>query len=64
MSLYTCILQIDVHFVEKHDPYVNPLSVKIGEISIAGVAAAIANAIYHVTGKPICDLLITPNKLL
>jgi xanthine dehydrogenase YagR molybdenum-binding subunit len=29
-----------------------------------GVAAAIANAVYHATGKRIRDLPITPEKLL
>jgi xanthine dehydrogenase YagR molybdenum-binding subunit len=29
-----------------------------------GVAAAIANSVYHATGKRIRDLPITPEKLL
>jgi xanthine dehydrogenase YagR molybdenum-binding subunit len=36
----------------------------IGEIGITGSSAAIANAIYHATGKRIRDLPITPDKLL
>lgn len=36
----------------------------IGEIGITGVAAAIANAIFHATGKRIRDLPITLDKLL
>jgi xanthine dehydrogenase YagR molybdenum-binding subunit len=56
---------LDVTFVEEHDPHVNPLGVKgVGEIAIVGVAAAIANAVYHATGKRIRDLPITPEKLL
>jgi hypothetical protein len=35
----------------------------IGEIGITGAAAAIANAVYHATGKRVRDLPITPNKL-
>ncbi|WP_158516646.1 hypothetical protein [Scytonema hofmannii] len=31
---------------------------------LTGVAGAIANAIYHATGKRIRDLPITPDKLL
>ena len=51
--------------MEEHDPYVNPLGVKgIGEIGTIGSAAAIANAVYHATGKRIRDLPITPEKLL
>lgn len=56
---------IQVQFVEEEDPYVNALGTKgIGEVSIVGVAAAIANAVFHATGKRIRDLPITPDKLL
>ena len=57
--------EIDVIFVDENDPHVNPLGAKgIGEIGITGVAAAIANAVYHATGKRIRDLPITVEKLL
>ncbi|HEX2828437.1 MAG TPA: xanthine dehydrogenase family protein molybdopterin-binding subunit [Burkholderiales bacterium] len=57
--------EIDVIFVDEDDPHVNPLGAKgIGEIGITGVAAAIANAVYHATGKRIRDLPITVEKLL
>lgn len=36
----------------------------VGEIGITGVAVAIANAIYHATGKRLRSLPITPDKLL
>ena len=56
---------MDVMFVEEHDPHVNPLGVKgVGEIAMVGVAPAIANAIFHATGKRIRELPITPDKLL
>jgi xanthine dehydrogenase YagR molybdenum-binding subunit len=35
----------------------------IGEIGIAGVAAAIANAVFNATGKRVRDLPLTPDKL-
>jgi xanthine dehydrogenase YagR molybdenum-binding subunit len=55
---------IDVIFVDEPDALVNPLGIKgIGEIGIVGVAAAIANAIYHATGKRVRDLPITLDKL-
>ena len=57
--------QIDVLLLEERDEHVNPLGVKgIGEIPITGVAAAIANAVFHATGKRIRDLPITPEKIL
>ena len=56
---------IDVIFVEEDDSIVNPLGVKgLGEIGIVGVAAAIANAVYHATGKRVRSLPITLDKLL
>ena len=54
---------IKVIFVEEHDDS-NPLGIKgVGEIGIVGVAAAIANAVYHATGKRVRDLPITLDKL-
>jgi xanthine dehydrogenase YagR molybdenum-binding subunit len=56
---------IDVIFVEEHDEVVNALGSKgVGEIGLVGVAAAIANAIYHATGKRIRELPVTLDKLL
>jgi xanthine dehydrogenase YagR molybdenum-binding subunit len=56
---------IQVIFVDEPDGVINPLGVKgVGEISLVGVAAAIANAIYHATGKRVRDLPITLDKLL
>ena len=57
--------EIDVIFVEERDSIVNPLGAKgLGEIGIVGVAAAIANAVFHATGKRVRDLPITLDKLL
>jgi xanthine dehydrogenase YagR molybdenum-binding subunit len=43
----------------------NSLDVKgVGEVGVVGVPAAIANAVYHATGKRIRDLPITLDKLL
>jgi xanthine dehydrogenase YagR molybdenum-binding subunit len=56
---------IDVIFVEEKDDESNPLGVKgVGEIGIVGVAAAVANAVYHATGKRVRDLPITLDKLM
>jgi len=55
---------IKVIFVDEPDTIVNPLGVKgLGEIGIVGVAAAVANAVYHATGKRVRDLPITLDKL-
>jgi xanthine dehydrogenase YagR molybdenum-binding subunit len=56
---------IDVLWIGEDDQHVSPMGAKgIGEIGITGSAAAIANAIYHATGKRVRDLPITPDKLL
>jgi xanthine dehydrogenase YagR molybdenum-binding subunit len=59
------IHDIQVIFVDEPDEIINPLGVKgLGEIGIVGVATAIANAVYHATGKRVRDLPITLDKLL
>ncbi len=59
------IPQIEAIFIDKPDPIINPIGTKgIGEISLIGVAAAIANAVYNATGKRIRELPITPDKLI
>jgi xanthine dehydrogenase YagR molybdenum-binding subunit len=58
------VRDIEIIFVDEPDDIVNPLGIKgLGEIGIVGVAAAIANAIYHATGKRVRDLPITLDKL-
>ncbi|QLE43552.1 xanthine dehydrogenase family protein molybdopterin-binding subunit [Nostoc sp. C052] len=65
IPVHADIPNMEVQFLEKHDPYVNALGTKsLGELPIVGVAAAISNAVYHATGKRIRDLPITPDKLL
>ncbi|MGW3352759.1 xanthine dehydrogenase family protein molybdopterin-binding subunit [Nonomuraea rubra] len=55
---------IDVRFVDRPDRQ-TPLGAKgIGELGIVGVAAAIANAVYHATGIRVRTLPIAPDKLL
>jgi xanthine dehydrogenase YagR molybdenum-binding subunit len=56
---------IDVAFVEENDTVFNSLGARgIGEIGVTGVAGAIANAVYHATGRRIRELPITLEKLL
>ncbi|MDQ3283172.1 MAG: xanthine dehydrogenase family protein molybdopterin-binding subunit, partial [Acidobacteriota bacterium] len=57
--------EIETVFVEEDDRIVNPLGVKgMGELGMVGIPAAIANAVFHATGRRIRDLPITPDKLL
>jgi xanthine dehydrogenase YagR molybdenum-binding subunit len=57
--------EIDVSWVEEDDPHVSAMGAKgIGEIGITGSAAAVANAIFHATGKRIREAPITPDQLL
>jgi xanthine dehydrogenase YagR molybdenum-binding subunit len=59
------VQDIKIIFVEEPDSTVNSLGIKgVGEIGIVGVAAAIANAVYHATGKRVRDLPITIDKIL
>lgn len=56
---------IDTIFIDKPDPIINPMGAKgMGEIALIGFAAAVANAVYHATGKRVRDLPITPDKII
>ncbi|HVG52575.1 MAG TPA: xanthine dehydrogenase family protein molybdopterin-binding subunit [Xanthobacteraceae bacterium] len=58
------IHDIKVIFVDEQDDS-NPLGLKgVGEIGIVGVAAAVANAVYHATGVRVRDLPITLDKIV
>ena len=59
------IHDLEVIFVPEEDSIVNNLQIKgIGEIGIVGVPPAIANAIFHATGKRIYDLPVTLDKVM
>ncbi|MDQ4142035.1 MAG: xanthine dehydrogenase family protein molybdopterin-binding subunit, partial [Bacteroidota bacterium] len=59
------IPNVDVLFVNKKDPFTNPMGSKgLGEIALVGMAPAIANAVFNATGKRIRSLPITPDKLI
>jgi xanthine dehydrogenase YagR molybdenum-binding subunit len=59
------IPDLDVLFVGQFDEEASPLGAKgLGELTAVSVAPAIANAVYHATGKRIRDLPITIEKIL
>jgi len=59
------IVQLEAYFVPSDDRDFNPLGVKgLAEVAICGVAPAIANAVFHATGKRVRELPILPERLL
>ncbi|TGD77696.1 xanthine dehydrogenase family protein molybdopterin-binding subunit [Hymenobacter wooponensis] len=59
------IPDMQVEFIDGHDPYVNAMGVKgIGEVAMVGTVAAVANAVYHATGKRVRSFPIVPSKVL
>ena len=58
------VVDLDAVWLEEVDDRSTPMGSRgIGEIGIVGAAAAIANAVYHATGKRIRALPITPDRL-
>ena len=59
------IPQLDILFVGEFNDEASLIGVKgMGELTAVSVAPAIANAVYHATGKRIRELPITLDKLL
>lgn len=57
--------KLEALFVDEVDPHVNPLGVKgLGEIALVGTAPAIANAVFHATGKRVRTLPIKIEDVL
>lgn len=64
VPVHADIPPIDVSFLDDPDP-TTPLGILgAGEVGVVGVGAAVANAVYHATGKRVRDLPITLDKLL
>jgi len=54
IPVHADIHELDVMFVEEKDNIINELGTKgVGEIGIVGMPPAIANAVYHATGRRI-----------
>jgi xanthine dehydrogenase YagR molybdenum-binding subunit len=59
------IPNLETLFVGEFDEEASPLGAKgLGELTAVSVAPAIANAVYHATGKRVRDLPITVEKVL
>jgi xanthine dehydrogenase YagR molybdenum-binding subunit len=59
------IKEIEAIWLGELDPHANPMGTRgLGEIGIVGAAAAIANAVYHATGRRVRALPITLDQLL
>ncbi len=57
--------EIEVGFIDKPDPILNSIGAKgLGEVAMVGAAAAIANAVYHATGRRLRELPIRVEDLL
>lgn len=67
---YHVFVNADIHaietmFFEEQDGIINPLSVKgMGKLGMAGIPAAIANAVFYATGKRVWELPTTVEKVL
>lgn len=56
---------LDVAFIDEVDEHASPIGGKgIGELGATGVDAAVADAVFHATGRRIRELPITPEKLI
>jgi xanthine dehydrogenase YagR molybdenum-binding subunit len=65
VPVHADVPEIDVSWIDEPDYNFNSMGCRgVGEIGITGVAAAIANAVYHATGVRMRDLPITPDKWL
>lgn len=65
IPVHADVPSIEVYYIDKPDVQANPIGSKgLGEIAIVGVAGAIANAVFHATGKRVRELPITPDKLI
>ncbi|HEU0274732.1 MAG TPA: xanthine dehydrogenase family protein molybdopterin-binding subunit [Candidatus Udaeobacter sp.] len=65
MAVNADIPKLEVHFLDYPDLEINPLGARgIGEIGLAGIAAAITEATHHATGVRVRELPITIDKLI
>jgi xanthine dehydrogenase YagR molybdenum-binding subunit len=65
MAVNADVPPIDVHFLDFPDKEINALGARgIGEIGLAGIAAAITDAVHHATGVRVRELPVKIEQLL
>ncbi|RYZ75950.1 MAG: xanthine dehydrogenase family protein molybdopterin-binding subunit, partial [Proteobacteria bacterium] len=65
MAVHADCPDIDVTFLDYPDKEFNEMGARgVGEIGLAGMAAAITSAVYHATGVRVRELPVTIEKLL
>lgn len=65
IPVHADIHELDVLFVKEHDEVINELGIKgVGEVGLVAMPSAIANAIFHATGKRINQFPIHFDKLI
>jgi len=59
------VRHLEVEFIDEPDSQYNAVGAKgVGEVASVGAAGAIANAVFHATGKRVRDLPIRIEKLM
>jgi xanthine dehydrogenase YagR molybdenum-binding subunit len=65
IATHADVQNIEAIWLDEADPHANPMGTRgVGEIGIVGAAAAIANAVYHATGRRVRSLPITLDQFL
>jgi xanthine dehydrogenase YagR molybdenum-binding subunit len=65
MAVNADVPPIDVHFLDYPDMHMNALGARgIGEIGLAGFAAAVTDAVHHATGVRVRELPVKIEDLL
>lgn len=65
MPVHAGLPDITVLQIAEQNAVFNALGIKgIGELPMVGVAAAVANAVFHATDRPVRNLPIRPDKLI